>query len=564
VRNKNPQELPSGWVFADLHTCSALITKGSTPTTYGFEYKSTGIAFVRVENLAGGYIDRSTIVTFIDKSADEALKRSRLQAGDLLFSIAGTIGRTALVRHHDLPANTNQAVAIIRGTAEAFNATFLRLILSSTIAQHQARSDARGGAMNNISLSDVKGILIPVPPLAEQLRIAQEIEKQFTRLEAAVAALKRVQANLKRYRASVLKAACEGRLVPTEAELVSTARSGCAIYEPADQLLARILAERRAKWEAGQLAKMNARQAGVGAGFKPARAQSVTAVAVGAGFKPAPTKPVADKWKAKYKEPAAPDTSNLPELPEGWVWATLAQLPALEPNAITDGPFGSNLKTSHYTEDGPRVIRLQNIGDGAFVDERAHISQPHFEALRKHQVGAGDLVIAALGERPPRACVIPDWVGPAIVKADCIRFRPFRSAVLAEYLNCALNAEPTRSRTAEIVHGVGRPRLNLDEIKRLSVPLPPPNEQHRIVAEVERRLSVIDELEATVEANLKRAERLRQSILKRAFEGKLVPQDPNDEPASVLLERIRAERSQAAKGRAALKSVPTQLTLDSP
>src|SRR5690606_11965116 len=134
--------------------------------------------------------------------------------------------------------------------------------------------------------------------------------------------------------------------------------------------------------------------------------------------------PKNDAWKSKYKEPAAPDTTNLPELPEGWVWATVEQLAAHEPNAITDGPFGSNLKTSHYTDAGPRVIRLQNIGDGIFKDARAHISESHFERLQRHRVFAGDIVIAALGETLPRSCVIPSSVGPAIVKADCIRFRP--------------------------------------------------------------------------------------------------------------------------------------------
>ena len=117
---------------------------------------------------------------------------------------------------------------------------------------------------------------LPLPPLPEQRRIVAEIEKQFTRLDASVAALKRTQANLKRYRASVLKAACEGTLVPTEAEL---ARAEGRDYEPADRLLDRILAERRARWESQ------------------------------------------DKRRGQYKEPAAPDTSDLPELPEGWVWA---------------------------------------------------------------------------------------------------------------------------------------------------------------------------------------------------------------------------------------------------
>ena len=132
-------------------------------------------------------------------------------------------------------------------------------------------------------LAPILGISeIPIAPLPEQRRIVEEIETQFTRLDDAVAALQRVKANLKRYRASVLKAACEGRLVPTEAEL---ARAEGRDYEPADVLLQRILAERRAKWEADELAKMVAKG-------KP---------------------PKDDRWKAKYKEPQPPDTSDLPE-----------------------------------------------------------------------------------------------------------------------------------------------------------------------------------------------------------------------------------------------------------
>ena len=356
----------------------------------------------------------------------------------------------------------------------------------------------------------LNSIPLPLAPLAEQRRIVAEIEKQFTRLDAFVAALKRVQANLKRYRASVLKAACEGRLVPTEAELAQTEGRH---YEPADRLLARILSERRTRWESQE------------------------------------------KRGRKYKEPVAPDTSNLSELPEGWVWATVEQLASLEPNSITDGPFGSNLKTSHYTQEGPRVIRLQNIGNGQFIDAYAHISRNHYRKLTKHKVKAGDLVIAALGKELPRSCLVPSTVGPAIVKADCIRFRPAENLALPAYLNIALNTEHTRKRTAGIVHGVGRPRLNLREIRGLTLPLPPFAEQHRIVAEVDRRLSVIQQAEAAVEANLARADRLRQSILKQAFSGQLVPQDPSAEPASVLLERIRAER-EAAQAAAKSKRKP--------
>jgi type I restriction enzyme, S subunit len=214
--------------------------------------------------------------------------------------------------------------------------------------------------------------------------------------------------------------------------------------------------------------------------------------------------------------------SALPELPNGWRWKTVGELAADEPFAITDGPFGSNLKTSHYTESGPRVVRLQNIGDGVFNDVAAHISMEHYEHLSKHRVRAGDIVIAALGETLPRACLIPESVGPAIVKADCVRFRP-HPAHNARYLNYALNSEGTRRLVEPIVHGVGRPRLNLTEIKSIPLPVAPRKQQDRIVERIESQLTRLDAGAAAlkrVQANLKR---YRAAVLKAACEGRLVP-----------------------------------------
>ena len=196
----------------------------------------------------------------------------------------------------------------------------------------------------------------------------------------------------------------------------------------------------------------------------------------------------------------------------------MEQLSAPEPNSITDGPFGSNLKSEHYTESGPRVIRLQNIKGGEFADEYAHIAEERFIRLAKHQVFPGDLVIATLGEAPPRACLIPAKLGLAIVKADCVRFKP-HPEVLPTFANLVLNAEPTRKRVKGLLHGVGRPRLSLGELRAIAIPLPPLAEQHRIVAEADRRLSLIRVVETQVAANLARAQRLRQSILQAAFAG---------------------------------------------
>ena len=241
------------------------------------------------------------------------------------------------------------------------------------------------------------------------------------------------------------------------------------------------------------------------------------------------------------------ELANLPSLPSGWVWVTLADLAENEPNSITDGPFGSNLKTAHYTSAGPRVIRLQNIAPAKFIDEKAHISEDHFQGLKKHEVHPGDIVIASLGKPLPRACLVPDWVGRAIVKADCIRLKTAQGVADAKYVMYALNTPGTQKRAETIVHGVGRPRLNLGDIRATAVPLAPFSEQQRIVLAIDKYMSQIDEalqLLQHVQAQLKR---YCQSVLKSAVEGKLTAEWREKhkgviEPAEHLLKRILVER----------------------
>jgi type I restriction enzyme S subunit len=207
----------------------------------------------------------------------------------------------------------------------------------------------------------------------------------------------------------------------------------------------------------------------------------------------------------------------LPQLPDTWTWAPVADLAAPEPRAITDGPFGSNLKTAHYTESGPRVIRLQNIGDGEFLDARAHISEARFELLRAHEARAGDVVMASLGETLPRACVVPDDLGPAIVKADCPRLR-LHPALGADYVVAALNSKPVRDMAATHVHGIGRPRLKLAELKKLVIPVPPAEEQRRIVSELHRHEERIAAGASHLDRGISAVERFRAATLATAFE----------------------------------------------
>lgn len=226
-----------------------------------------------------------------------------------------------------------------------------------------------------------------------------------------------------------------------------------------------------------------------------------------------------------------------------WPVVTLNDLQAKEPRAITDGPFGSNLASRHYTESGPRVVRLQNIGDGRFVDEKAHISEEHFESLRAHEVMAGDLLVASLGEVLPRACLAPASLGPAIVKADCIRVR-LSDEVDPRWVLYSMQRPEVRRWADEHRHGVGRPRLGLRVIRQIPVPLPPIEEQLRIVDLLEDHLSRLDAADAYLDAAQRRETFLHNQLL----ESELAAVDVNQVPLAELL----------TIGLANGRSVPTQ------
>jgi type I restriction enzyme S subunit len=329
--------------------------------------------------------------------------------------------------------------------------------------------------LHTLSISKVEGLPVRLRPLAEQHRIIDTIETHFSRLDAAVASLTRAKANLKRARASVLKAAVEGRLVPTEAAL---ARAEGRAYEPASVLLDRILVEREAAWAAS-----------------------------GA--------------RGKYAEPAKPETEGLAELPEGWCWATPDQVSA----RVTVGHVGS--MKSRYSEAGVPFLRSQNVRPNRF-DWQGLLRIPddfHHE-LEKSKVHPGDVLVVRSGS-VGTACVLPETVGEANCSDLVLIKRPIiDSSYLAYYINAGATAQIERGKV-----GVALTHFNTASVAALHVALPPRTEQHRIVAEVDRRLSVLDALDATVDANLARCARLRQSILKRAFEGRLVPAEA---PAAAL------------------------------
>lgn len=214
----NLPELPEGWEPSSIEELSELVTKGSTPTSYGYEYQATGIAFVKVENISDGHIADKTIKQFINRETHDFLKRSQLKENDILFSIAGTIGRACIIRSGDLPANTNQALAIIRVPSPFIDKRFLLKYLTSHSAQLVARSGVRGVGMSNIGLRNVRNLIVPIPPYVEQLEIMKGIERLSTRVDLVEKAVQIAQAHCQKLAQSILAKAFRGELVEQDSD----------------------------------------------------------------------------------------------------------------------------------------------------------------------------------------------------------------------------------------------------------------------------------------------------------------------------------------------------------
>lgn len=431
-----------------------------------------------------------------------------MEAGTVLFSSRAPIGYIAIAAN---PVSTNQGFkSFIPGPATSSDYLYYYLRFARPIA----RELASGTTFLEISGAKAGQIPVPVAPLEEQNRIVAEIEKQFTRLDAATAALKRVQTNLKRYRASVLKAACEGRLVPTEAEL---ARKESRDYEPADQLLQRILRERRARWEADTLAKMLA-------SGKP---------------------PKNDLWKQKYKEPSAPDTTGLSELPEGWFWTTFDQ--------VTWSLRSGTAETSGRIPTDFPVLKSSAVRPGRVDFEDVNYLGANQSRRLENYVQRGDLLITRLSgslEYVGQCALVTDQPGRPLQYPDRLFCAKLVECIDGFFSSYCFAHGPLRASLEEAAKSTaGHQRISMSDLYPFRLPLPPLPEQHRIAAELDQRFLIIERAARAAYDSLRRIERERQSLLQAAFSGKLVPQDPNDETASVLLERIRAQRARVKSGK---------------
>ncbi|MEY2343105.1 restriction endonuclease subunit S [Acidithiobacillus sp. IBUN Pt1247-S3] len=350
------------------------------------------------------------------------------------------------------------------------DAKYLYYYVSSQTFRGEAERNMTGAVgQRRVPTGYLKECKIPVAPLDQQKRIVAEIEKQFSRLDQAVASLQRVKANLKRYKAAVLKAAVEGRLVETEA---TRARREGRSYETGAQLLDRILQTRRTQWNG----------------------------------------------RGKYKEPAAPDTTSLPELPEGWVWANVDQT-ALVISGLTKNPKRETLPNKLP------YLRVANVyANELRLDDIESIGVAESE-LEKLLLQHNDLLVVEGNGSPDQIGRVALWDGsiPNCVHQNHIIKVRFGDSFLPSFAMNWLLSPSGRNHIEQVSSSTsGLHTLSTGKVSRLPVPIPPVAEQHRIAAETDRRLSLLNDTEAQVDTNLQRAERLRQSVLSAAFSGMLL------------------------------------------
>jgi len=403
----------------------------------------------------------------------------------------------------------NNHAHVLYGASGMVNNAFVCHQLNTT----DYRPFVTGSTRLKLTSAAMKQIPLLLAPAAEQTRIVEKLEELLSDLDAGVAELKAAQRKLGQYRQSLLKAAVEGALT-------AQWRAQHTPTETGAQLLERILTERRARWEARQLAKFEAQ------GKAPPK-----------------------DWRKKYPEPVRPDTEDLPEIPAGWVWSSIGQC-----FQVAVGATPSRKDPSYWGGPIPWVssgeVRFSRI-----TATKETITEQGLSNSSTQINPIGSVMLGMIGEGKTRGQVAILDV-PAANNQNCAAIWASETDIPPEYVYYWLWSQYEETRRGS--SGNNQPALNKSIVERISLPIAPLEELKQIVRQVDCELNAAAEQERAIEYALKQSAAQRKNILKAAFSGQLVPQDPDDEPAAVLLERIRAERSAVAP--AARRARPTKAT----
>jgi type I restriction enzyme S subunit len=515
--------LPAGWIWTQVEDVGDVqLGRQRSPKHHQGEHMRP---YLRVANVFEDRIDTSDVkeMNFTPKE----FERYELKYGDILLNEGQSpelVGRPAMFMGEVEGACFQNTLVRFRADEDQVDRKYALYYFLDCL--HSGRFTAIASQTVNIAHLGARRFSemdFPLAPPEEQHRIVDKIEELFSDLDAGVQALETARRQLDRYRQSVLKAAAAGNLTAAwRAQhgagdtgdagdagrgTIHRAPAGGATavpFEPADALLDRILAERRARWEADYAAKYEAK------GKTPPKG-----------------------WQSRYKEPQPPDTDDLPDLPEGWVWVSAEQL-----GDVVTGSTPSTKREDFYGEGHP-FYKPTDLEAGYYTRSATNtLTDLGLEAAR--HLPAGSTLVTCIGATIGKTGFIRES-GACNQQVNAIVPVP---AVDASYVYFACVSPPFQRQIFSNASSTTLPILNKSRFSALVLPLPPLAEQEAIVEEVERRLSVVDAVAAEVDRQLARADRLRRAILKHAFEGKLVPQE------------VAAEADGAAQGAFAFPDPP--------
>ena len=493
-------EIPNNWQWVKVGEIANVFGGGTPSTRISQNFsEDTGIAWLTPADLSGyesTYIKRGK--RNITQAGYDSSSAVLLPPGTVLYTSRAPIGY-CVIAENEIATNQGFKSFVLLGQTVP---EYIRYYLVSS--KEYAESFASGTTFKELSGSRIKELLIPLPPLNEQKRVSQKIKALQSRSTKARKALESIPPLLEKFRQSVLSSAFRG-------DLTADWRAQNPDIEPAEKLLERIRKERRKRWEEDELAKM--------------KANGKT--------------PKGDKWKKKYKEPEPVDTTDLPELPEGWCWATIDTI-----------AFVTKLAGFEYTKyvtydpngDLP-VIKAENAGKYGFKEtDFSFVQSESVTHLTRSFLKGGEVLMTFVGAGVGQVAMVPEgqqyFLGPNIAM-----IRNESSFALTRYIELFLRSPLGFGLAMTFVKAVAQPSLSMKTIRRIPIAIPPIKEQKIIDSNLSQYNDIIEEVESIITTLKEKYLTLDQSILSKAFRGELVPQDPNDEPASKLLERIKQEKA---------------------